>query len=126
MIIRDLERSDLPELLTIHKRNAEDFPFPDLSRPSYLIQKSVDKNGRLIGAAVIHVTSEVVLILDRSLPKSTRTKACLALEDSLRRTLEICGISECHAFVHDPNIESFLKKIGFEESKSGKALVIQL
>lgn len=121
VVIRDLERSDIERLRAMHD---DAFPFPDLSNPRYLIQKAIDVEGELIGSGIVRLTSEAILILDKTTPRVTRVKATQAIVNSLMRTAKLKGLDECHAFVREPNIERLLKTLGFENSKGGTPLFI--
>jgi len=110
---------------SLKKIHTQDFPFPDLTNLLFLSKKTItDNSERIIGGGFVRLTSEAILILDKNIPKITRTKSILAIAESLRKDVSSKGMDECHVFVRSANIQVLLEHFGFKESKSGKALVI--
>lgn len=61
-------------------------------------------------------TIEAVLIVDKNLPKATKTKLIVELSETLKDDLMNIGHSEMHAFVKDAGFAAFLENyLGFKE-----------
>lgn len=122
-MVRNLIFADLPEL----EKFPRDFPLPDISSGLYCTQKALIHRGKLVGAAMLKLTSEAILILD---PKENEiTKASLISEafgELLKDGSEKFGLDQCHVFVvpeSDGKYAEFLMKhFGFVRA-SGIPLV---
>jgi len=101
-----------------------EFPFPDLSNPLYISRKTIIENNQIVGAGLVRLTGEGILILDPSQPKTVRARAAAQVIEALKQDVKSRGLDECHVFVRDPNVVKFLKHVGFVESQGGKPLVI--
>lgn len=121
MLIIDLDEDVAEELCIKHK---ESFPFPDISNPLYVAKRVVIADGQVIGAGLLKITSEAVLILDRDTELNVRVMAIMTLIKELQGLLGKFRLDECHAFVRDPNVQKFLERIGFQLSVSGTPLVL--
>lgn len=109
--MRDLELSDLVKLESIHEKSC-DFPFPNLNDELYFVKKAIEINGILCGAAVVRLTSEVSLILDKNLGKMNRARVIDAVFSELKERLINIGLKDTHLFIipEDENFATFMKK----------------
>lgn len=120
MLLRDIQDSDVATLRCYLNGN---FPFPDLADELCIAKKAVIENGNLIGAGIIRLTSEGILIMDAKAPLRSRVRAILSLADALRRDVKQQGMTECHVFVREPNVRKFLQRVGFVSSIGGDPMV---
>lgn len=109
------------ELKKIHNGK---FPFPDLRNPLYISRKTVIDDGKMVGGGLVRLTGEGILILDESLPRTMRARAAEQIVYSLMQDVKNKGLDECHVFVRDPNVQKFLRHLGFVDCQGGDPLVI--
>ena len=121
MIIRDLNYGDEPALR--HFLNGQ-FPFPDLTNELYISKKVVINEGNQVGAGVVRLTSEGLVILDPTSSRRQRVSAVSALIDSQIKDVKAQGMDECHVFVRELNVRRFLKHLGFKDSLGGDPMII--
>ena len=115
-MIRNLQFQDLSTIIGYPR----DFPFPDLGNGLYCIQKALLSGDRLVGAALLKLSCEAILITDPNLP--SRTKARLIHESfvSLRdEAIKTYGLDQVHVFVtgNDEHYAQLLKDhFGFKDA----------
>jgi len=105
-MIRDIELRDLVMLEKLHD---DKFPLPKLNKYSYPSQKVIEIDGKIIGFAYLHLTSEVSLILDQSLNCITRAKAIKEFFGQLNQELQNNALEDTHVFVLPENDEKYAK-----------------
>jgi hypothetical protein len=101
-----------------------EFPFPDLANPLYISRKTIVHDGKVIGAGLVRLTGEGILILDKEQPLISRARGAMEVIEALKQDVKRKGLDECHVFVRDANVQYFLKRLGFIECKGGTPLVI--
>jgi len=116
MRLRALTREDNNELRKLHsKQNL--YPFPDLSSPLYCIQRVIEDNGQVLGAALVHLTCEVSLVIDPDLSKITKARVLNEIFKSLFSQIDHYGLSDVHIFVVPETNKEFadllIKNFGF-------------
>jgi hypothetical protein len=118
-----IKQEDVPNVKMVHAEN-HSYPFPDLSNPLYVVQDLIkDENGEIVMAGIIRLTSEVILVTNKSANINKRIAALGIIAKELTRMLKELGIEDCHIFAEeDPNFIMFLKKLGFIDC-TGKAMV---
>ena|SRR5271156_1282358 len=121
-MVRDLNLHDL----VILEQEAK-FQLPKLESPLFIVKKSVEIDGKLIGSFFVKLTSEVSLIFDSSISKLTRARALREIFIHLYLELNKRGFNDTHIFLKD-DLKSYgelLKKhCGFEDV-IGSALVLR-
>lgn len=125
--IRALRACDIPALEEINQR-LNLFPFPDLESPLYLVKGTVEKDGKVIGAGLIKLTAEAVVILDPAISKKERALALKELFLAGKARAVALGLSQIHAFIKNSQ-KSFVKvlKKSFNFSQiDDKVLVVNL
>jgi len=124
MVIRDLELRDLITLEAIHKGR---YPLPLLGNKLYPVQKIAEKDGKLLGSAYLHLTSEVSLIIDPSICNIMKARLIKEIVPELLSAGKDQGLQDTHVFVTEDSPEGyadFLKKhFGFIDA-SGKVLYL--
>lgn len=123
MNIRNLDENDLCVLQDIHD---DSFPFPELNNPLYFIQKVVEENGIVKAAGIVRLTSEGMVIIDKTLTRIKRAEMVRSLILACMVEAKSRGMDECHLFVREPNMKQFLYHLGFFDSKGGDVLVTHL
>lgn len=118
-MIRDLDPQEIPELKRIHEKDNL-YPFHDINSPLYCIRKAIISDERLIGAALVRLTSEVSLVIDKDVSRVTRAKEIHAVFQNLHDYLRGFGLNDTHVFVEGPDklpYSQFLKKnFGFVDA----------
>src|SRR5437667_9101996 len=97
------------------------FPFPNLSNPSYIVQRTAIDNGNIVAHVIVKLTAEGILITDQSLPLVTRARCARELMNSAERPLKARNLDDCHVFCKDSHVIDFLTHYGFERCKGGDA-----
>lgn len=123
MLILNTVNSNIHE---IDKINSYGFVSPDLANPLLISKKIAVSKGKVIGFAGVRLTCEGILILDKDQSTVTRSRAALDLINKCKEDIKKLNLEDCHVFVRDSAVERFLKKIGFNISKGGTALVYDL
>lgn len=117
---------EMRKLEEIHRRSCPDFPFPNLNEPLYAIQEPIYEGGKLVGAGIVHVTSEVILILDKDLGNFQKARAVLEIFSKLRTKVPNNGFTDSHIWSFGEGFDKILKKhFNFQET-TGKSLVWNL
>lgn len=124
-MMRELTVEDLPILDEIHKR-CHSFPVPNIKK--VLDDKVIvsDRDGSIVGYALVKMFPEMAMVLDTSKPVRERIAA---LNEFLKRTIEGCklaALEQLHVFVEDDRLAEFLKEnYNFIPAK-GTPLVLSL
>jgi hypothetical protein len=110
------------ELYTIHDAS---FPFPDFDDPTFIEKKIVIDKGKVIGCGLAKITTEFILILDRSKSLKSRVQATKVLKSDIVKSLSRRGIRDTHIFVNDDQVERFATHMGFRKcpEKSSMSLM---
>jgi hypothetical protein len=111
-MIRDLSPEDLMLLRDIHNKENL-YPFHDVNSPLYCIRKAIIVDDKLVGAALVRLTSEVSLVLDKDVNRITRAREMHRIFDSLMDALRQFGLNDTHIFAEGkdaPQMAKFLKK----------------
>lgn len=109
-MIRDLE---LRDLITIESFHNGKYPLPRLESKLYPVQKVIEIDGKILGTAYLHLTSEVSLILEPSLNNLTRARLIKEFFSILPEELIKNDLHDTHIFVTEDCGEKyveFLKK----------------
>ena len=96
--VRLLEPGDVKEVEEIH-RQYSDFPLPDLSNPLYICKGVALLNDEIVGVGLVRITSEAILILDKSRRKVVKGEALRELIKLGVMQTDLHGIDEWHTFI---------------------------
>lgn len=117
-MIRDLE---LRDLLTVESFNAHNHQLPKLGSRLYPSQKVIEENGKVLGSAFLHLTSDVSIILDPSLPNLTRARLIKEFFSIVPKELMDNNLEDTRVFVNPENdvkyAEFLMKHFGFVKDK---------
>lgn len=120
-MIRDFHHNDIFDIEDLHEKNSQ-FKMPDYANPSNVIKKTIVHDGKIVGSAFVHITSEVGLILDDDLPTITKTKILCRLFDVILSELGQTDIDDTHVFIlPETNLkyaELLRRKFGFKRDTS--------
>jgi alanine dehydrogenase len=120
-MIRELNLNDLVKL-----ENSAKFPLNDIDSKMFCIKKAIEEDGELIGSVMVHITSEVSIILNEKVSRIKKARAILEIFSFLGKELVKLGFEDAHVFIKDnPTYAAILKKhYGFEDVV-GTALVVR-
>lgn len=117
-MIRDLELRDLVRLESIHNSQ---YPLPRLGSKLYPVQKVIEIDGKVLGSAYLHLTSEVSLVLDQGLSNFIKAELIREFFNTLPSELMRIGLTDTHVFVvpetDEKYAESLVKHFGFVKAK---------
>jgi hypothetical protein len=87
----------------------------------------VDEQDSIVGVGTVRLTSEAILMLDRSRPTVLKARAIKLLIPYMKKEVQALGMDETHAFVDEEHsrLRRLLQKVfGFVECQS-KTLYLQ-
>ncbi len=116
MHIRPYQSSDLADLERIHEQQLLGYEFPDLENPLYFVKLvATSDRGRLLGALIFRLTSEVIAMIDPGLNRVTAGLAIHKMAEQGEVDLLGKGMDEVHAFVPRKLwiFEKHLRAMGF-------------
>lgn len=118
MILRPLELSDLIDLEKCHNG---DFPLPNINSKLYFVQKILEKDGEIIGGSFAKLTSEITVVLNKSLGKKDKVEALKKITEDLAIEFEKHAIDDTHVFIVPEDNEEFAlvleRHFGFVRAK---------
>lgn len=114
--IRPYTEADLAAVRSLHERFC-DFPLPEFSDPRYIVKEVVEIAGKIVACGAIRVTSEVMSIIDLSVPVVNRANVVeMLLREGIFKSQKL-GIDETHAFLTgglaQPFAQFLRKRMGF-------------
>ena len=110
--LRALNRNDLDVVCGVHSTNCN-YPLPDLNNKLYCCNKVVvDDKDNVIGVGMVRLTSESILMMDRTKPTTVRARAIKMLIREMKDEVASLGMDETHAFVEDSDapLQRLLRK----------------
>jgi len=117
--VRDLTDSDdLSSLST----NGYDIPKMD---NKCVVRLGVERDGKIVAAGFVRVTSEGILAVDPNEPKVSRVKHIIALVHKGIQCARVAGLDECHVFVQDMNVFKILGRLGFVNCPEEYRMVVR-
>jgi hypothetical protein len=125
MIIRDMETRDVERVRSL----TELFPQRDFNRRHYVVRDVAEEKKEVVACGLLRVTSEIILILDKSKSKRIRGEAISRLlGDGIFKGQRL-GLDEMHAFLLGDDAHSFAhvlkNRFGFQDV-DGIPLVLEL
>ena len=112
MLLREYRESDLAELRAIHAAQGFDYPLPDLRNPLFVTKQILEEGDRIVGAALLRLTSEAYLLLDpRAGTPRQRWQSLLALHAAAERDAWQRGLEDVHAWLPPPIAAKFGKRL---------------
>lgn len=121
MLILDARPENQADIESFNKFG---FMTPDFKDPFYICKKVVIADGKVIGAGIVKLTTEGILILDANQALPLRAVATKRLIEECKVDLKKMNINECHVFVKDGGLQKLLLRLGFEFSQSGPAMIL--
>jgi hypothetical protein len=116
------EEGDTDEIRKIHRSYyQEEFPLPQFERCN-IDAVITDGSGKILAVGGVYPTTELIMMVDKGMPRISRVRAIIELLNFASYTQGISG-GDMHAFIQDPEFARLLRKhFGFVDCK-GEALV---
>lgn len=125
--VRQLRPDDIPKLEEAYHKKVG-VPFPDLANQLYFCNRIVeDEDGNIVGAGIVRLTTESILVVDDNQPLVTRVRAIKELFNTLKDEVSTFGMDETHAFISEEDyaLRLLLKQtFGFVDCKN-RAVYLQ-
>lgn len=122
MLVLDYSNEIENEIIGIHDGS---FPLPDFSDDTYIQKKVLVNDSQIIGCGLVKLTTEFILILDKSKPRRVRVNAIQCLSSNIVPNLYNKGIKDIHVFVNDPVVEKYALHLGFKKCPERSALSLR-
>lgn len=121
-MIRNFKDSDIFDIEDIWLKDCiQDFPMPNYSSPANVLKRTLVLDDKIVGSAIVHLTAEIGLIIDKSLPPITRAKLIRDVFIDLVAEMEKTDLEDYHIFVVPDTDDSYAKflidNFGFEKDK---------
>lgn len=121
---RDLNLADLRVIETFSNPS---YGLPSLGNDLNFVSKTILVDGRIVGSAVAHLTSEVSLILDNELSKLQKAKILKDVFEIMLKEITAAGLEDTHVFIlpeSDKPYELFLMKHFNFVKATGRAMYL--
>lgn len=103
--IQDMTIKHLVELEKLHR---SEFELPNLlTNPNYPVKKAILLDGRVVGGAYLHITTEASFILDETLSPLCKARIIKHLFPDLLGSVLAMGLDDSHVFVISEDSEGF-------------------
>lgn len=117
-MIRDLE---LRDLVSLEKMNQNGHQLPKLGSKLYPSQKVIEKNGKILGSAFLHLTSDMSIILNPSLSNLCRARLIKEFFSVVPKELMDNNLEDTRVFVNPESdvryAEFLIRHFGFVKDR---------
>lgn len=117
-MIRDLE---LRDLIVLEEMNQNNHQLPRLGSKLYPSQKVIEEDGKLLGLAFLHLTSDVSIILDPNLNCITKARLIKEFFSIVPKELMNNNLEDTRTFVNPDNdvkyAQFLMRHFGFKLDK---------
>lgn len=90
------------------------FPFPSVNDSTIIEKKTVVDKGRIIGSGFVKLTTEFILIMDKTAPLRSRVLGINKLQKEILQSLANKGIKDIHIFCNDAKVAKLAEHYGFQ------------
>jgi hypothetical protein len=112
MLIRNYTDDDLGELEKIHAAQGLPYKFPNLKSSLFLSKIVLERDSKIVAAALLRLTAEAYVLLDRSSgTPADRWRALLLLHEATRGDAARKGLDDAHCWVPPEVARSFGRRI---------------
>lgn len=121
-MVRDAEKEDFPEIERIHAEMGMDYKLPDLESPLFIVKKLVEKDGKVIGACLLRLTAETMLLLSPDLGPAEKMDAMEAMQPEVIHGAWSKGLDDIEARIPQETeaiFEKRLLQLGWERNREG-------
>ena len=100
MTLREFVDADQDALRKIHLAEAMPYKFPDLSSPLFIVRRVLEDDGKLLAAAMLRLTAECYLLLDRNSGTARdRWRGLILLHEAVRGEAVRRGLDDVHCWL---------------------------
>jgi hypothetical protein len=118
-LIRDLGPEDVGALRMIHARQGINYAFPDLSDALFFVKKVKVEEGRIVGAGVLKLCAEAMLLLEPERRPQDKMKTMRQLQAAVLEEARARGLDEVHAAIPEIGFDRRLAQLGWEKDRPG-------
>ena len=122
MLVTNYSNEIIDDLFSIHDRS---FPFPDFDDSTFIEKKVIVNEGKIIGCGLAKLTTEFILILDKTTSRRVRVSAVDMLQKKIICDLLRRGIKDIHVFVNDDSVVKFAEHLGFNKCPEKEVLSLR-
>lgn len=121
MRLREFVDADQDALRRIHSAEAMPYKFPDLGSPLFVVRTVLEDDGKLLAAAMLRLTAESYLLLDRSSGTARdRWRSLILLHEAVRGEALRRGLDDVHCWLPPEVAAAFgrrLVQLGWERER---------
>ncbi len=121
MLIRNYTDDDLSELEQIHAAQGLPYRFPNLKSSLFLSKIVLERDSKIVAAALLRLTAEAYLLLDKNYgTPADRWRAMLLLHETTRGDAVRRGLDDAHCWVPPEVARSFgrrIESLGWERER---------
>ncbi|MDR5730579.1 MAG: hypothetical protein RB191_24485 [Terriglobia bacterium] len=125
MKVNDLRPEDFPAVESLHASQGLDYRLPDLASPLLVVKKAVvNEQGEVIGACLLRLTAETMLILDPKLTPPEKMDAMEAMQPEVLASAWRLGLDEVECRIPEAVEQIFTKRLhtlGWTRDRDGWA-----
>lgn len=99
-----------------------DYRLPDLESPLFIVKKLVEEDGKVIGACLLRLTAETMLLLSPDLGPVKKMDAMEAMQPEVLHTAWSQGLDDIEARIPDETeaiFEKRLHQLGWTKNRDG-------
>jgi hypothetical protein len=122
MLIANYSKEAVNDIYRIHDGS---FPFPDFDDSTFISKKVIIDKGKIIGCGLTKLTSEFILILDRSASLKVRVNSLNSLQRNVIEELSKKGIKDTHIFVNEDSVAKYAEHMGFQRCPEKNTLSLR-
>lgn len=119
MTVRFFRQEDLPAIEQMHRAQGLEYELPDLADPLYFIKLVGEQDGKIVNAAVAHLTAEIYFLADNETgtPRQRFDNFLTLHEAGCHAAYHQGGLSDLHAWLPPQVAKPFgrrLMKLGWK------------
>lgn len=112
MRVANLEEKDFAAVRAMHEAQGIDYRLPALDSPLLIVRKTVrDERGKVVGACLLRLTAETMLILAPEMHAREKMDAIEALQPEVEAAAWAMGLNEIEARIEVTTEEIFRKRL---------------
>lgn len=112
MSVIDINAEQYEELQRLHAAGGLDYRLPDLASPLLVVKKAVvNEQGEVIGACLLRLTAETMLILDPQLTPPEKMDAMEAMQPAVLASAWRLGLDEVECRIPEAVEAIFAKRL---------------
>ena len=118
-VIRDYRPEDEAVLRRIYAEQGIDYAFPELGSPLFFVKKVIEVEGQVVGALVLRLCAETMLLLEEQQGPQQKMAAMQELQAAVLNEAYARGLDEVHAAIPEIGFDKRLRQLGWEKDRPG-------